>query len=158
MENEVLKLNAPKAIKARYSINRKTKSDLPISHLPLMNEFEFLAKDSFFKISKNLNLDEESENSDSNDIKKDFDELSIKSEILSILHSNEKYNNKINSNCSRSTALSTKNLSNDFIQEDEFSLPPIRTKNPFSHKLNDLYCEEEDKNYHINFSKFLKKS
>ena len=66
-----------------------------------------------------------------------------------------------NSNCSRSTAMSSKNFSNDLSQDEDFeklSLPPLRVKNPFSHNLNENNLNDEDTNYHINFSKFLKKN
>jgi len=90
---------------------------------------------------------------------KAFEELSVKSEILGIL-SNNKFDIR-SSNCSSTTTAFSAKISDDVsgelnFEDERVSLPPIRSKNPISHKSCEG-SEDELQNLHIiRFSSSLK--
>jgi hypothetical protein len=158
MENENLKLRAPRAINKARSFN-STKNVSQRQNFATTSNFDFsmTQKSPSNKLSKKLS--KESTAFDLNDIEKDFEELEVKSEIFNILKSNTGDFFK-NSSYSRSTAFSR--IHNNFpdisdeLEDFEKNFPP-RSKNPLTSSSNLNDSIEEEKNLQINFAKFFLK-
>jgi hypothetical protein len=156
MENQSVKLSAPRPIIKAKSNLRNNYLMTPVrafSDCPF-NNYDFPDKQNSFSnplFKSQINLRNHNEYSE---MEKDFEEFSIKSEILSILT-----NVKCKSNFSGSTCFTSKNVEDvleENLTEEKFIFPPDRSKNPV---YNDIFESniEENKNYKVNFSSFLKK-
>lgn len=156
MENQSVKLSAPRPIIKGKFILRTNTSIAPIrdfSDCPF-NNYDFPDKQKSFSNPLFKSQFKVKNIIDCSDIEKDFEEFSIKSEILGILK-----NRKCKLNYSGSTCFTSKNvddISEDIIMEEKFIFPPERSKNPVNNDIVESN-NEEDKNYKIDFSKFLKK-
>jgi hypothetical protein len=156
MENQSVKLSAPRPIfKAKSNLRDNTLmtplrafSDCPFNNYDFPDKQKSYSNPLFKSQKKIKNMNDYSE------IEKDFEEFSIKSEILGILR-----NSKCKLNYSGSTCFTSKfaeDVSEETITEEKDIFPPDRSKKPV---YNDIFesNNEEDKNYKINFSRFLKK-
>lgn len=152
MENQSIKLKAPKAIfksNPNFRSNKlmtpvKAFSDCPFNNFELVNKQKSYTDPSFktqLVIKSNL---------DWNEIERDFEEFSIKSEILGILNNSKCKLNNSGGSCF--TRENSQEVSEVTIKDEKQILPPNRTKNPLCNEVSELNSEEK-----IDFSKFLKK-
>ena len=149
MDNECTKLFAPKPkIKSSSSKISQFSSKTPLNNKSPITKFNFaeihipIPKINDTKVIGNCNIFKDFEV----EFQKDFEDLSVKSEIFSILNND---NNLRSSNLSCSTAFSknvifnsTDFLGDELLDEDSKIVPPNRSPNPLYRNL----IENEDDN------------